>query len=80
MVPLGGALFFVAGRHPLAGIVAAFGTLYGVMFANFVPYGLDAIMAGFSESAARIIAPTYQVNPLVQLLARRRDRSRGWCR
>ena len=64
VIPLAGALFFVAGRHPLAGIVAAFGALYGVMFANLVPYGLDAIMAGFSEAAARLIAPAYQVNPL----------------
>jgi aminobenzoyl-glutamate transport protein len=64
VIPLAGALFFVAGRHPLVGIVAAFGALYGVIFANFVPLGLDAIMAGFSESAARVIAPTYQVNPL----------------
>lgn len=64
VVPLAGALFFVAGRHPLAGIVASFGALYGVLFASFVPLGLDAIMAGFSQSAARLIAPTYQVNPL----------------
>jgi aminobenzoyl-glutamate transport protein len=64
VLPLGGALFFVAGRHPIAGIVAAFAPLFGAMFANFLPYGLDAILAGFSESGARIIAPDYRVNPL----------------
>ena len=57
VLPLSGALFYVAGRHPLAGIVAAFGGLAGAMFANFVPSGLDAILAGFTESASRIIAP-----------------------
>jgi aminobenzoyl-glutamate transport protein len=64
MLPLGGALFFVAGRHPLAGIIAAFAPLFGAMFANFFPYALDAIVAGFSETGARLIAPAYRVNPL----------------
>jgi aminobenzoyl-glutamate transport protein len=64
ILPLGGALFFVAGRHPLAGIVAAFAPNFGAMFANFFPYGLDAILAGFSESGARIIDPAHRVNPL----------------
>jgi aminobenzoyl-glutamate transport protein len=64
VLPLSGALFYVAKRHPLAGIVAAFGGLAGAMFANFVPYGLDAVLAGFTESAARIIDPSYRVNPL----------------
>jgi aminobenzoyl-glutamate transport protein len=64
MLPLGGALFYVAGRHPLAGIVAAFAPLFGAMFANFFPYGLDAILAGFSQGGGRIIDPALQVNPL----------------
>jgi aminobenzoyl-glutamate transport protein len=64
LLPLGGALFFVAGRHPLAGIIAAFAPLSGVMFANLFPAALDAILAGFSEGGARIIDPAYRVNPL----------------
>ena len=64
VVPLGGALFYVAGRHPLAGILAAFAPLAGALFANFFPYALDPIVAGFSEIGARIIAPAYRVNPL----------------
>ena len=64
VVPLGGALFYVAGRHPLAGIIAAFAPMSGAMFANFFPYALDAIVAGFSETGAQIISPTYRVNPL----------------
>jgi len=64
VVPLAGALFFVAGRHPLAGILAGFAPLSGAMFANFFPYALDAIVAGFSETGARLIAPAYRVNPL----------------
>jgi aminobenzoyl-glutamate transport protein len=64
LVPLGGALFYMAGRHPLAGILAAFAPMSGAMFANFLPYALDAIVAGFSEGGARLIAPAYRVNPL----------------
>ncbi len=64
LVPLGGALFYVAGRHPLAGIAAAFAPLSGAMFANFFPYALDAIIAGFSESGAQIVDAAYRVNPL----------------
>ncbi len=64
LVPLGGALFYMAGRHPLAGILAAFAPMSGALFANFLPYALDAIVAGFSESGARLVAPSYQVNPL----------------
>lgn len=64
MLPLGGALFYVAGRHPLVGIVAAFAPLFGAMSANFFPYGLDAILAGFTQSGGRIIDPALEVNPL----------------
>ena len=64
VVPLAGALFYVSGRHPLAGILAGFAPMSGAMFANFLPYALDPIVAGFSEIGARIIAPAYRVNPL----------------
>ena len=64
VVPLGGALFYVAGRHPLAGILAAFAPMSGAIFANFFPTALEAIVAGFSETGARIVAPGYGVNPL----------------
>ena len=64
VVPLGGALFYVAGRHPLAGLIAGFAPMLGALFANFFPYALDPIVAGFSEIGARIIAPGYRVNPL----------------
>src|SRR5262245_4965294 len=58
ILPMGGALFYVAGRHPLAGIVAGFAPNFGAMLANIVPYGLDAILAGFSESGARLVDPS----------------------
>ncbi|MBA2355327.1 MAG: AbgT family transporter, partial [Acidobacteria bacterium] len=64
VLPLGAALFYVAGRHPLLGIVATLAPLMGLMFANVIPISLDAILAGFTESGARLLAPSYQVTPL----------------
>jgi aminobenzoyl-glutamate transport protein len=64
VLPLGAALFYVAGRHPLLGIVATFAPLSGVLFANVIPQSLDAILAGFTEGGARLITPTYPVTPL----------------
>ena len=64
VLPLGAALFYVAGRHPLVGIVATLAPLMGLLFANLIPISLDAILAGFTESGARLIAPEFQVTPL----------------
>jgi aminobenzoyl-glutamate transport protein len=64
LLPLSGALFYVAGRHPLAGIVTAFAGLSGVLVAGFFPLGLDAVLAGFTEGGARLIDTSYRVNPL----------------
>src|SRR6056297_393333 len=64
LIPLGGAIFMSMGRHPLAGIAAAFDGVSGGFGANFLPTGLDPMIAAFTEPAARIIDPEYTVNPL----------------
>lgn len=64
VIPLGGVIFYAAGRHPLAGIAAAFAGVSGGFSANFVPSSLDPLLAGFTQSAAQIIAPDRLVNPL----------------
>lgn len=64
VIPLGGVIFYAAGRHPLAGIAAAFAGVSGGFSANFVPSSLDPLLAGFTQSAAQIIAPERLVNPL----------------
>ncbi len=64
LIPLGGAIFMGMGRHPLAGIAAAFAGVSGGFGANFLPTGLDPMIAAFSEPAAQIIDPDYTVNPL----------------
>ena len=64
IIPLGGVIFRAAGRHPLAGIVAAFAGVSGGFSANFIPSGIDPLLQGFTQSAAQIIDPDRFVNPL----------------
>lgn len=64
VIPLGGIIFFAAGRHPLAGIAAAFAGVSGGFSANFIPSGIDPLLQGFTQSAAQIIDPAVQLNPL----------------
>jgi aminobenzoyl-glutamate transport protein len=64
VIPLGGVIFHAAGRHPLAGIAAAFAGVSGGFGANFVPSGIDPLLQGFTQSAAQILDPARQVNPL----------------
>src|SRR5690554_1353024 len=64
VIPLGGIIFYAAGRHPIAGIAAAFAGVSGGFSANFVPSGIDPLLQGFTQSAARILDPNIQLNPL----------------
>lgn len=64
VIPLGGVIFAAAGRHPLAGIAAAFAGVSGGFSANPVPSGLDPLLQGLTQEAAQILDPKRQVNPL----------------
>jgi len=63
LVPLGAIIFQAVGRHPLAGLAAAFAGVSGGYSANLLLGTLDPLLSGLSEEAARIIDPSYQVNP-----------------
>ena len=64
VIPLGGIIFYAAGRHPLAGIAAAFAGVSGGFSANFVPSSLDPLLQGLSQAGAQIIDPSVVLNPL----------------
>jgi aminobenzoyl-glutamate transport protein len=65
VIPLGAVIFYAAGRHPLAGIAAAFAGVSGGFSATFfVPSSLDPLLAGLTQEAAHILDPTVMVNPL----------------
>jgi len=64
VIPLGGVIFYAAGRHPLTGIAAAFAGVSGGFSANFVPSALDPLLQGLSQAGAQIIDPVIVLNPL----------------
>jgi aminobenzoyl-glutamate transport protein len=63
LVPLAGIIFLAAGRHPIAGLAAAFAGVSGGYSANLLLGTIDPLLAGLSQEAARIVDPEYLVNP-----------------
>ena len=61
IIPLAGMIFYSLGRHPLAGIAAAFAGVSGGYSANLLIGTLDPILSGITQQAARLIAPDYTV-------------------
>lgn len=69
VIPLGAVIFYAAGRHPLAGIAAAFAGVSGGFSATFfVPSSLDPLLSGLTQVAARLssdpAAASIVINPL----------------
>ncbi|MFW6095585.1 MAG: AbgT family transporter [Bacteroidota bacterium] len=63
LVPLAGVIFHTLGRHPIAGMAAAFAGVSGGFSANLIIGTIDPLLAGLSQEAARIVDPSYTVNP-----------------
>ncbi|HYC04426.1 MAG TPA: AbgT family transporter [Azospirillaceae bacterium] len=61
LIPLAAALFAGAGRHPIAGLAAAFAAVSGGYSANLLIGSLDALLAGITQTAARLIEPTITI-------------------
>ncbi len=65
LIPLGALIFHALGRHPIAGLAAAFSGVSGGFGANFLIGSVDPILAGLSQSAAQFINPNITVNAAV---------------
>lgn len=63
LVPVSASIFLAAGRHPVAGLAAAFAGVSGGYSANLLLGTIDPLLAGLSEQAARIVDDGYRVNP-----------------
>ncbi len=61
LIPLAGAIFYALGRHPLAGMAAAFAGVSGGYSANLLIGTIDPLLAGITQEAARLIDPDYTV-------------------
>lgn len=63
LIPLSAMIFHSLGRHPLAGLAAAFAGVSGGYSANLLLGTLDPLLAGITTPAAQMIDPTYEVGP-----------------
>jgi len=63
LIPLAAMLFHSLGRHPLAGLAAAFAGVSGGYGANLLLGAIDPLLAGMTESAAHLIDADYRVGP-----------------
>ena len=62
LIPLAGVIFAAAGRHPIAGITAAFAGVSGGFSANIAPGQLDALLFGITEASVLPLVPDWSVN------------------
>ena len=62
-IPLAAIIYASAGRHPLAGLAAAFAAVSGGYAGNITPGQIDVLLFGFTQEAARIVEPGWLMNP-----------------
>lgn len=63
LIPLAAMIFHSLGRHPLAGLAAAFAGVSGGYSANLLLGTIDPLLAGITTPAAQMIDPDYIVGP-----------------
>jgi aminobenzoyl-glutamate transport protein len=63
LIPLAGSIFAAAGRHPIAGMAAAFAGVSGGYSANLLLGTVDPLLSGITQESARIVTPGILVNP-----------------
>ena len=61
LIPLAAVVFASAGRHPVAGLSAAFAGVAGGFAANFAITPGDGILSGMTQAAAALIDKDYKV-------------------
>ncbi len=61
IVPLGAMIFAAAGRHPIAGLAAAFAGVSAGFSANLFPGPLDALMVGIANETLASAGIDYQM-------------------
>ncbi|MBC2425588.1 AbgT family transporter, partial [Clostridium beijerinckii] len=63
LIPLGAMIFLSFGRHPLAGLAAAFAGVSGGFSANLLIGTTDPLLGGITTEAAKLMDGTYRVEP-----------------
>lgn len=63
LLPLAAAMFHGVGRHPVAGLAAAFAGVSGGFAANLLLSPTDLVLAGLTQVSARLVDASYVVAP-----------------
>lgn len=63
VIPIGAIVFAGAGRHPIAGLAAAFAGVSGGFSANLVLGTTDPLLAGITNEALTSVGIEYQISP-----------------
>jgi aminobenzoyl-glutamate transport protein len=61
LIPLGAGAFLSLGRHPLAGLAAAFAGVAGVFGVNFLIVPVDGIVTEITNDAIHLLDPTRSI-------------------
>src|SRR5271167_3529992 len=61
LIPLGAAAFLSLGRHPLAGLAAAYAGVAGVFGVNFLITPIDGILTEITTDAIHLLNPTQSI-------------------
>ena len=61
LIPLGAIIFLSMGRHPMAGLAAAFAGVSGGFSANIMVGPTDSLLAGLTTEGAKLVDPNYVV-------------------
>ncbi len=62
LIPLAAVIYAAAGRHPIAGIAAAFAGVSGGFSANLFPGQLDALLFGITQAAVGTLVTDWVMN------------------
>jgi aminobenzoyl-glutamate transport protein len=62
LIPLGAAAFLSLGRHPLAGLAAAFSGVAAVFGVNFLIVPIDPVLTEITNDAIHLLNPTLSID------------------
>ena len=62
LIPLAGAAFIAVGRHPLAGLAAAFAAVAAAFLVNILIVPVDGILTEITNDAIHLVNPTISID------------------
>ena len=73
LIPLAAIVFHSVGRHPIAGLAAAFAGVSGGYSANLLIGTVDPLLAGITTEAAALIDPGYAATTVDGVIVRAKE-------